>query len=163
MPALWSHPTLFVFSVLVAVVAAAPAFAAESTAEHANADKRGLALEGYDPVAYFPEGGGEPQKGSEDFIATHDGLTYRFADQRNREAFLENPEKYVPAYGGWCAYAMGKAGRKVEVDPEAFLIEDGELLLFFKSFLNDTRKPWRDDRDALKPAADRHWQRILED
>ena len=126
---------------------------------HYNLEK-GLALDGHDPTAYFPEGGGEPTKGRTDLQTTHRGVTYRFATRENRERFLAEPSRFEPAYGGWCAYAMA-SGQEVEVDPESFLIEDGRLLVFYKGFLNDTRKKWRKQGSAtLRPQADAHWSRL---
>lgn len=115
-----------------------------------------LAIEGYDPVAYFPEGGGKPLKGDKKFAHEHRGVTYHFASQANRDAFIANPAKYEPAYGGWCAYAMA-SGEKVEIDPKASRITNGRLLLFYRDFLTDTRKPWAKDEAALIAKADAAW------
>lgn len=65
-----------------------------------------LALSGYDPVAYFPEGGGKPAKGAQSISLVHGGVLYRFATEANKAAFESNPARYEPAYGGWCAWAM---------------------------------------------------------
>jgi YHS domain-containing protein len=122
--------------------------------------EKGLALEGYDPVAYFPEGGGEPTEGRKDLTATHRGVTYRFASEANRERFLAGPERFEPAYGGWCAYAMA-GGDQVDVDTESFLIEGGRLLVFYKGFFNNTRKKWLEEgSDKLRPRADAGWRKI---
>lgn len=98
---------------------------ARHDARHDNLGKGGLALQGYDPVAYFPEGGGEPKPGKAGLTVTRHGVTYRFASEAHRELFLENPARYEPAFGGWCAYAMAE-GDKVEIDPTSFLIEPVE-------------------------------------
>ena len=108
---------------------------------HLNLDK-GLAIQGWDPVAYFPEGGSKAQKGSDKITATHEGVTYRFATEKNKEAFLKEPAKFEPQYGGWCAYAIPSKD-KVEVDPESFVVCDGKLYLFYKSFFADTRAKWQ--------------------
>ena len=133
---------------------------ARAAAKHYNLDKQKLAIQGYDPVAYFAEGGGKAQKGSARFTATHAGVTYRFASKQNRERFLKSPSKYEPAYGGWCAYAM-RVGDKVEVDAESFLVQDGRLLLFYNGFWGDTRKTWsRGDTKAQAKKADGAWKKI---
>ena len=110
-----------------------------------NLGKKALAIQGYDPVSYFV-GKGEPAKGSKDFELVHRGVRYRFSSQTNLDLFKKSPSKYEPLYGGWCAFAMA-TGDKVKIDPKAYLIEDGKLLLFYrKSGLfgtNDTRKPWK--------------------
>src|SRR4051812_31539043 len=79
-----------------------------------NLDNVGVGISGYDPVAYFMVS--KPVKGNKENAAIYEGVTYYFATADNREAFKRNPAKYEPAYGGWCAYAMGTKGEKVEVD-----------------------------------------------
>ena len=114
-----------------------------------NLDKKGLAIEGYDPVAYFPEGGSSPKKGKREISYGYRGVTYRFANADNRERFKRTPARYEAAYGGWCAYAMAD-GKQVEVDPESYLIQDGRLMLFYKSFFNDTKKKWSKKPEKLQ-------------
>lgn len=128
---------------------------------HWNLDKNKLAIEGYDPVAYFPEGGGKAQKGSDKITVTHKGVVYRFASEANKALFLKTPDKFEPAYGGWCAYAMS-GGDKVEVDPKSFTITNGKLCLFYKSFFNDTRSKWVKNEAELAKKADAAWKTILE-
>ena len=123
-------------------------------------DRRGLAVQGYDPVAYFAMN--QAVEGSEDLTLVHDGATYRFASQANHDAFMVEPERFAPAYGGWCAWAMADdRGSLVGIDPESFLIEDGKLLLFYKTWLADTRAMWlRRDQAELRTRAGRNWERI---
>jgi len=127
-----------------------------------NLGKGGVALDGRDPVAYFPEGGGKARRGDERLTATYRGVVYRFANEENRAAFVACPERYEPAYGGWCAWAMAAGeGDKVDVDPSSFLIEEGRLLLFYDGLFADTRKKWlRKGGEALHPTADANWSRI---
>src|SRR5213594_1234459 len=73
----------------------------------------GTAISGYDPVAYFQEG--KAEKGKKELAVFVQGVTYYFATLQNKEEFKKNPVKYEPQYGGWCAYAMGKDGSKVDV------------------------------------------------
>ena len=105
--------------------------------EHFNT-KNNLAIKGYDPVSYFS---GKPQKGDKQLAHTYKGITYYFSTAKNRDTFKEDPAKYEPAYGGWCAFAMADGG-KTDVNPETFKIVDGKLLLFYDGFLGDTRKAW---------------------
>jgi YHS domain-containing protein len=127
--------------------------------EKLNLEKAGLAIEGYDPVAYFPEGGAKPKRGDKRLETVHRGVRYRFASAANRALFLATPTRYEPAYGGWCAWAMAD-GEAVEIDPKSFLVQDGELLLFYDGLFADTHKRWRKgDGAALKVKADRHWSR----
>lgn len=125
--------------------------------------KKNLALEGYDPVAYFPEGGGKPKEGSKKITTKYRGVVYRFVSEKNRTTFLANPERYEPAYGGWCAWAMADGkGSKTEPDPESFTIEDGRLYVFYDGFWGDTRKQWRKKGGApkLKAKSDTNWKRM---
>ena len=128
---------------------------------HFNLAKDGLAIEGYDPVAYFKEGGGKATPGDPAITHSIDKTTYRFASEANRDLFKADPEKYEPAYGGWCAYAMGAKGEKVTVNPKAFIVSDGHLFLFYKTFLTDTRKPWNEEAEKLESAADSHWIEVV--
>ncbi len=127
--------------------------------EHVNVED-GVALSGFDPVSYFSEGGGKPRKGEAELTAQHEGVTYRFVDAKNKALFEGLPQRYVPAYGGWCAWAMVE-GDQVEVDPESYLIEEGRLLVFYDGFFADTRKKWKKKGGAeLAPQADRSWKKI---
>jgi thiol-disulfide isomerase/thioredoxin len=121
-----------------------------------------IALGGFDPVAYFPEGGGEAREGSPEITLEHGGAVYRFVSEANRKRFHADPARYEAAYGGWCAWAMAQAqGEKVEVDPESFLVQDGRLMLFYDGFFADTRKSWlKGDPAALAGQADGNWQRL---
>jgi YHS domain-containing protein len=145
---------------------AAPAVAQDPPVEskrdvaHYNLGKKGLALSGYDPVAYFPEGGGKPTKGSEKIELRHGGVLYRFASAKHRDLFKKKPARFEPAYGGWCAFAMAQ-GKKVEVDPKSFLVSGGELTVFYKGFLNDTRKKWLEQPKQLETKADAAWKKTL--
>lgn len=123
-----------------------------------NLDK-GLAIQGYDPVAYFIEG--KAAEGKETFSYTWKGATYRFASVKHKELFVAHPEQYQPQYGGWCAYAMGASGEKVEVDPETFKIIDGKLFLFYNAYFNNTLKKWNADEKSLHDKADANWKRIV--
>jgi YHS domain-containing protein len=89
--------------------------------------KNNLALEGYDPVSYFDH---TPTEGESKWVFNFKGVIYQFSSEPNLARFKANPEKYEPAYGGWCAYAMGESGEKVKVDPETFKISNGHLYLF---------------------------------
>ncbi|MEO7312077.1 MAG: YHS domain-containing (seleno)protein [Chitinophagaceae bacterium] len=115
--------------------------------------KNNLALKGYDPVAYTLFG--KALKGNKDLNVSWKGVTYYFAFQSTKDLFNLSPAKYEPTYGGWCAYAMGKRGEKVSIDPEAFKIVDGKVYLFYgKSQVTD----WNKEEAALKTKADRYWQ-----
>lgn len=118
-----------------------------------------LAIQGYDPVAYFTKYKAVP--GSKQFSTTVEGVTYYFSSQANKELFLKDPKKFEPQYGGWCAYAMGATGEKVEIDPETFKIQGGKLYLFYHSFFNNTLPKWNEDEANLKSQADKNWLKIF--
>lgn len=86
----------------------------------------GAAIGGTDPVAYFREG--RPVAGSDEWTATWDDVVWKFSSAANRDAFVAAPEKYAPAYGGWCATGAS-FGRKFSVEPEFWKIVDGTLYL----------------------------------
>jgi YHS domain-containing protein len=125
---------------------------------HSNVDKRGVAIEGYDPVAYFD---GKPMKGKESLTVQHQGVMYRFSSAENKAKFVANPEKYAPAYGGWCAYAMVD-GEKVEVDPKTYRIVDGRLFLYYNGTWGNTLKAWnKKDEKQQTQSADSHWKKEI--
>ena len=118
----------------------------------------GVAIDGHDPVAYFKMG--KAQTGKKEWSVYYQGVIYYFASAENKEEFKKNPKAYEPQYGGWCAYAMGKDGSKVEVDPETFKIIEGKLYLFYNRFFNNTLKSWNKDQESLKASADVNWQKF---
>ena len=77
-----------------------------------------------------------------------------------RTPLYRPPARYAPAYGGWCAYAVGAKARKVPVDPLAYLVEEDRLLLFFRNKKLDTRDLWTPDVDELSPAAKENWREM---
>lgn len=117
------------------------------------------AIQGYDPVAYFTQK--KATKGKATIAVTYEGVAYNFSSQANKELFLKNPAGYEPQYGGWCAFAMGDYGEKVEVNPETFKVMDGKLYLFYNAFFNNTLKSWNKDEANLKKKADANWKKLL--
>jgi YHS domain-containing protein len=121
--------SLFLVIVAAAMVCGAALPAAAQSAPQAvqfNTDKKGLLLRGYDPVAYFTTGA--PVKGEAQWTVTHKGATLYFASAANRDAFVQAPDKYLPVYGGFCAYGVA-SGYKVDGDPAVWKIVDGKLYL----------------------------------
>lgn len=134
------------------------AFAQTSKPAKLNIDSDRLALEGYDPVAYFKEQ--KAVEGKKDLTFDFQGVQYRFSNQQNRQAFMTSPSAFIPQYGGWCAYAMGAKGELVEVDPETFKIVDGKLYLFYNKFFNNTLDSWNKNESTLKAKADSNWKTL---
>ena len=122
-----------------------------------NLEKK-VAIQGYDPVAYFVQK--KAVNGKSTLASTYDGVVYYFSSQANKDLFLKNPSSYEPQYGGWCAFAMGDYGEKVEINPETFKIIDGKLYLFYNAFFNNTLKSWNKDETNLKKKADTNWKKI---
>jgi YHS domain-containing protein len=133
-------------------------FAQENNRQQLFNLEENLALEGYDPVSYF---NGGPLAGKREFAYNFNGVVYYFVDNKNRAVFLKTPERFEPAYGGWCAYAMGESGEKVKVDPETFKITEGKLFLFYNYWGNNTLKSWNKNEKNLKTNADKNWTKIF--
>jgi YHS domain-containing protein len=110
--------------VLLSLFAALPLLA--QTKSLLNLDKHSLAIQGYDPVAFFTDS--KPVKGKAEFKSTWSGATYYFASAEHKADFDKDPAKYEPAFGGYCAYGVSR-NKLVEIDPEAFQIMDGRLIL----------------------------------
>lgn len=123
-----------------------------------NLSKNKVAVAGYDVVAYFTEG--KPKKGKAEFAVYVQGVTYYFSSNSNKELFKKNPAQYEPQYGGWCAYAMGNDGSKVEVDPETFKILNAKLYLFYNKYFTNTLKSWNKDEGRLMKSADANWMKF---
>lgn len=131
-----------------------------SRAYHAshNVPSHGIALEGYCPVAYFAVN--KPVRGKAEHASVHKGITYHLVSAEAKAAFDEDPEKYVPAYGGWCAFGMSIED-KFPVDPRNFKIVDGRLMVFLKNAGIDARTLWnRGDAAEQSAKADRHWRKV---
>jgi YHS domain-containing protein len=121
--------------------------------------KKTVALDGYDAISFFSNN--KPIKGKPSIQASSGGVVYYFSSAKNKDLFLQNPDKYQPQYGGWCAYAMGANGEKVEVNPETFKIVNGKLYLFYNAFFNNTLTDWNKNEAALKNKADKNWKSIF--
>jgi YHS domain-containing protein len=119
-----------------------------------NVDDSGLALRGYDPVAYFTDG--KPMSGVAEFKATHDGATYQFANAANRDAFSKEPAKYAPQYGGFCAFAAA-LNKKFDADPNIWKIVDGKLYVNFNA---DVGTKWSADIPGFIQKANATWPAI---
>lgn len=125
-----------------------------------NLSGQGIAIEGYDLVSYFLEK--KPVKGKKELAVYYQGVSYWFSTPEHKALFLKNPATYEPAYGGWCAYAMGAKGEKVSIDPETYKIVNNKLYLFYNRFFNNTLKEWNKDETNLKSKADQSWNKIIQ-
>lgn len=120
--------------------------------------KKGFIAKGYDVVAYFNNNAIE---GNKKFTALFEGAKYKFSSEENLKIFNKNPKKYVPQYGGYCAYAIGKKSDKVSINPETFQIKDDKLYLFYNAWGTNTLELWKEENeDVLKEKADKNWETI---
>ena len=136
------------FALLVLGLAAGVACAAEINTAN------GLALKGHDPVAYFIAA--MPVKGLGTHRAEHRGATFVFASAANRDAFVADPLRYAPQYGGYCAFGVSR-GYKADIDPAAFSVVDGKLYLNYNAAV---QKDWLKDTAGHVRLADRKWPEV---
>lgn len=120
--------------------------------------KKGFAANGYDVVAYFNN---EAIEGSKSFTSTFDDINYKFSSEQNLNLFNKNPEKYVPQYGGYCAYAIAVKGEKVSINPKTFQIKNNKLYLFYNAWGTNTLELWeKENTIKLAKKADENWEKI---
>jgi YHS domain-containing protein len=116
-----------------------------------NQDGKGVAIKGYDAVAYFKQSA--PVKGSPQFTHQWMGATWLFASAEDRDLFAANPEQYAPRYGGYCAYAVSE-NHTAGIDPEAWKIVDGKLYL---NYSKGVQKKWQTDAPGRIERGDKNW------
>lgn len=121
-----------------------------------NLDKSGVAIQGYDPVAFFTDG--KPVKGKPEFPARHNGALFYFASKAHRDLFKADSAKYEPAFGGYCAYGVSR-NKLVEINVDAFQIVDGRLLLQYSKGVRDD---FNQDTKGNLSKADGNWPALLE-
>ncbi len=122
----------------------------------------GVAIGGYDPVAYFEQS--EARIGNENTTSSYNGVKYQFASTKNKNLFDTDPEKYIPEYGGWCAYAVAESSTKMEPDPTMWQIQDGKLMLFYDDWMTSItgslKEEWNTDQEGYKKKADGNWPKV---
>lgn len=118
-------------------------------------DRKGVAIDGSDAVAYFTDG--KPVRGTTAFTHSWKGATWRFASAANRDTFAANPEAWAPQYGGYCAWAVSE-GYTASTVPEAWKIVDGRLFL---NYSRRFQRRWERDQDARIRAGDANWPSVL--
>jgi YHS domain-containing protein len=133
---------------LVVMLIGATSFA---SADPVNRSGAGLALDGYDPVAYFTDG--RAVRGSAGFAHVHEGTTYHFASAAHRDAFAAEPARYLPQYGGFCAWAVSR-GYTAPTDPLAWRIVDGRLFL---NYSRSVQRTWEQDAPGNIRKGDTNW------
>ena len=118
---------------------------------------RGIAIQGYDPVAYFTDG--QAVKGSDEFAYKWLGAVWYFASAEHREIFAADPVKYAPQYGGYCASAM-VGGQTAVANPEAWRIVDGKLYFVYSQ---DGLQEWANNAPEEIKKADARWEQLRAD
>lgn len=122
-----------------------------------------IAMNGYDPVSYFRAG---PEKGSKLISHAYKGINYWFITEANRTEFIGNPDKYEPAWGGWCGHAMALKGEKVEINPLCYKIIQGSNVLFYKTVFANALSNWEKElkktpESELMKKGDFFWNSIM--
>ncbi len=123
-------------------------------ADPIDKDGKGVAVKGYDVVAYFTQS--KPVKGSAAFAHSWMGATWWFASARDRDQFAASPEKFAPEYGGYCAYGVSR-GHTVEIDPEAWRIVEGKLYL---NYSKGVQQKWVQDVPGNIIKANQNWPKL---
>jgi YHS domain-containing protein len=139
--------------VLLAAAGGGSAWAADGVVN----TEEGVAIKGYDPVAYFTES--EPVPGDPQYSYEWRGATWHFASDEHRDLFAEDPDRYTPEYGGYCAWAVAH-GDTADIDPEAWHIEDGRLFLNVSKFI---QLRWRLRMGHYIEEADAKWPDVRSD
>lgn len=139
---------------LLALALALPALA--QTKILLNLDQSGVAIQGYDPVAFFTDN--KPVKGNPEIPARYNGAIYYFASKEHRQLFKSDPAKYEPAFGGYCAYGVSR-DKLVEIDVDAFQIVNGHLLLQYSKGVRDT---FNQDTKGNLAKAEANWPGLVE-
>jgi YHS domain-containing protein len=142
------------FLSLIVATLALPVFA--QTKSLLNLDKSGVAIQGYDPVAFFTDG--KPVKGDAKYVSKHDGAIYFFANKEHKDLFKADPTKYEPVFGGYCAYGVSR-NKLVEIDVDAFQVVGGKLLLQYSKGVRDS---FNEDTQGNLAKANANWPKLLE-
>jgi YHS domain-containing protein len=143
-------PVRQIFAICLLSLFMAGAASAESPIAAVNTE-HGLAIKGYDPVSYFTDG--KPMRGSARFSTSYQGVEYRFVSAEHRDRFVAEPEKFVPQYGGYCAFAIA-LNTIADIDPDEWAIVNDKLYLNNGFF---SQKLWSLDKSGNIAHGDRNW------
>ena len=144
-------------ALLIALITTTTIFAQDKKAY--NIDNSNIALEGYSPVSYLDLG--LAQKGVKDYKSEHNKVVYYFTSADQKVKFDRNPEKYLPQFGGFCAFGT-YAGAKFRVDPNKFIVKDGKYFLFLYNLELDAQQLWlnENNHDKLVKKAEQNWKKL---
>jgi YHS domain-containing protein len=144
-----------VMAIVITVVFCLSTLTAAFAIDPVNKTSDGVAIKGYDSVAYFTDR--KPVKGSKAFEYVWMGAKWRFSTAGHKDLFIKDPDKYAPKYGGYCAYAVSQ-GTTADIDPDAWNIVDGRLYLNLSKRIKDK---WSKDIPGYIKKADEKWPKIL--
>lgn len=124
-----------------------------------NIDNSNIALQGYSPVSYLELG--LAQRGNKEFKSEYQKVVYYFTSADQKQTFDKNPAKFLPQYGGFCAFGT-YAGAKFRVDPTKFIVKDGKYYLFLNNVELDAKQLWLAEKNHKKLAgvADQNWRKL---
>ncbi|WP_299184764.1 YHS domain-containing (seleno)protein [uncultured Aquimarina sp.] len=124
-----------------------------------NVDNSNIALQGYSPVSYLDLG--LAQRGNKQYKSEHQKIIYYFTSLDQKQTFDNNPAKYLPQYGGFCAFGS-YAGAKFRVDPTKFIVKDSKYYLFLNNVELDAKQLWlaENNHNKLKSTADKNWSKL---
>ncbi|MBC7926664.1 MAG: YHS domain-containing protein [Bryobacteraceae bacterium] len=136
---------------LLAATLAVGHIQAKDPVEAVNKDGKGLALKGYDPVAYFTQS--KPVPGDPKITVDWSGAKWQFSSEQNRDQFKADPEKFAPQFGGYCAWAVSE-GYTADADPQAWKVVDGKL---YVNYNKGVQKKWEADQPQRVEKAAKNW------
>ena len=149
--------TIKTMIVLFALGLSTIAFAQDKKAN--NIDNSNIALAGYSPVSYLDLG--LAQIGNKAYKSEHQKVVYYFTSEAQKATFDKNPSKYLPQYGGYCAFGV-YAGAKFRVDPNKFLVKDGKYYLYLNNVELDAKQLWlaENNHSKLVKTANTNWEKL---
>jgi YHS domain-containing protein len=143
------------FSLLLLLTISSTFFAQKT---HYNTDN-GFIAEGFDVVSYFVNE--KPVAGNSKFQTTFDDIKFKFSSEENLAVFNKDPKKYIPQYGGFCAYAIAAKKTKMDIDAESYEIRDGKLYLFYNAWFSNKLENWKEEDTAeLQKKGDKNWKEL---
>ena len=153
----WANAETGIKTIFFIVLALAFSFACtkRGPVSPVNVTADGVAIKGYDPVAYFTDK--RPVRGLSEFEYLWHGAKWRFSSAAHREMFRQSPDRYAPRYGGYCAYAVSQ-GKVADIDPDSWTVFDDRLYLNLNP---DVKKLWEKDMREYIRKADENWPRVM--
>lgn len=146
------------FITFLSMIAMATMVSGQTVKTKCNVDDSKIALQGYSPVSYIDLG--IPQLGNKQYKASFDGVDYYFVDNDQKKKFEANPEKYLPQYGGFCAFGVS-VGAKFRVNPYKYVVKDGKLYLFLYNHEVDAQQLWlQGSHNELLGKANFNWEKL---